>query len=579
MRIPPLLRRPGKMILCAVLLAVTSGAALLFALQAWLDGIALEHSMDAYAYVGTVTYEAPFTENSTITEDLQTSMDLAVLDEEIVSLIQNSEYVTSFDTRSTLAGLVEGIYTVPDRMITTARLNQHYFIEATVLSMFDSTEFSGLCYDFYTLRLEKQWGGDMLMQGALNLFLYRSAEEDPLTPGSRVFLVGCYSADGNGVRTDYTMTYTRDAVAISGERYANSILMNNAVAIIPEGVDSESWIMAYMEENGLLPLYESYCSLEKAVTVRQVSDLVMHPYFSSGRIFMESGRAIEPSDEGKKVCVISQGLSIRNRLNVGDTIRLAVADGCYTTSGLSSSANGWESGFPMESEELLTYEDFAEYEIVGIFSQISRKISDPLFLDQNDIFIPADEESSGPVRSYNFSFRVEGIGYESFKEELNAVLSDEGYRLKFLDTGWDEVEDTFFLLQDRRKIMLFSAAAAFSLAAILFAVLTHRNCQYTYGIQRLLGGTKRESAGEYVAAFCTAGFPGMLVAVLAALGGYMLWMRTAMEEVLTMALPTSAECVLMLSQVAFAELILSVLILAVLGIIAERRGLLRLIRR
>lgn len=294
---------------------------------------------------------------------------------------------------------------------------------------------------------------------------------------------------------------------------------------------------------------------------------------------MESGRAIEPSDEGKKVCVISQGLSIRNRLNVGDTIRLAVADGCYTTSGLSSSANGWESGFPMESEELLTYEDFAEYEIVGIFSQISRKISDPLFLDQNDIFIPADEESSGPVRSYNFSFRVEGIGYESFKEELNAVLSDEGYRLKFLDTGWDEVEDTFFLLQDRRKIMLFSAAAAFSLAAILFAVLTHRNCQYTYGIQRLLGGTKRESAGEYVAAFCTAGFPGMLVAVLAALGGYMLWMRTAMEEVLTMALPTSAECVLMLSQVAFAELILSVLILAVLGIIAERRGLLRLIRR
>lgn len=294
---------------------------------------------------------------------------------------------------------------------------------------------------------------------------------------------------------------------------------------------------------------------------------------------MESGRAIEPSDEGKKVCVISQGLSVRNRLNVGDTIRLAVADGCYTTSGLSSSENGWESGFPMESEALLNYEDFAEYEIVGIFSQISRKTSDPLFLDQNDIFIPADEERRGPVRSYNFTFRVEGIGYESFKEELNTVLSDEGYRLKFLDTGWDEVEDTFFLLQDRRKIMLFSAAAAFSLAAILFAVLIHRNSKYAYGIQRLLGGTKHESAREYAAAFCTAGFSGMLLAVLAALGGYLLWMRNAMEEVLTTALPTSAECALMLSQVAFAELILSALILAVLGIIAERRGLLRLIRR
>lgn len=579
MRIPPILRRPGKLILCAVLLAVTSGAALLFALQAWLDGIALEHSMDAYAYVGTVTYEAPFTENGTITEDLQTSMDLAVLDERIVSLIQNSEYVTSYDTRSTLAGLVEDIHTVPDRMITTARLNQHYFIEATVIYMYNSIDLSELCYDHYTLRLEKQWGGDLLMKGGLNLSLWRSASEEPLLPGSRIFLVGCYAADGNGVRTDSTAAYTAGAAALSGEPYASSILMNNAVVTIPEGVDSESWIMAYMEKNGLLPLYENYCALENAVTVRQVSDLIMHPHFSSGRIFLESGRAIDPSDEGKKVCVISQGLSIRNRLNVGDTIRLAVADGCYTTSGLTPSANGWESGFPMESEELLTYGEFAQYEIVGIFSQISRKISDPLFLDQNDIFIPSDGESTGSVRSYNFSFRVDGIGYESFSEELNTVLNGEGYRLKFLDTGWDEVEDTFFLLQDRRKIMMFSAAAAFSLAAILFAVLTRRNCQYAYGLQRLLGGTRRESAREYIAAFCTAGFSGMFVAVLAALVGYLVWMRTAMEEVLTVALPTSAECVLMLAQVALAELMLSALILTVLGIIAERRGLLRLIRR
>lgn len=579
MNLLPVLRRPGKLILCAVLLAVTAGAALLFGLQAWLDGIALEQSMDAYAYVGTLTYEGPAGEEDADTDDLRTAMDMAVLDGEMVSLIQNSEYVTSVDMRITQAGLVDGIHTIPDRMITTERLNQHYFIEGTVLSMHDSTEFSGLCYDFYTLRLDKQWGGDLLMQGGLNLFLYRSAEEEPLNPGSRVFLVGCYSADKNGVRTDYTLAYTSDAAALWSGRYADSVLMNHAVAVIPEGADSESWIMAYMEENGLLPLYETYCALEKAVTVRQVSDLAMHPYFSSGRIFVESGRAIEPSDKGKKVCVISLGLSNRNRLNVGDTIRLAVADGCYITSGLKPVANGWESGFPMESEELLAYGEFAEYEIVGIFSQISRKVSDPLFLDQNDIFIPVEQGHTGPVRSYNFSFRVGGSGYEAFKAELGPVLTEGGYRLKLLDTGWDDVEDTFFLLQDRRRIMLLSAAAAFGLAAILFAVLTNRNCRYSYGIQRLLGGTKREAAREYLAAFCVGGFSGMTVAVLAAWGGYVLWMRAAMMEVLTVALPTQTACVLMLSQIALAELTLSACVLVALCVMEERRGLLRLIRR
>lgn len=62
-------------------------------------------------------------------------------------------------------------------------------------------------------------------------------------------------------------------------------------------------------------------------------------------------------------------------------------------------------------------------------------------------------------------------------------------------------------------------------------------------------------------------------------GGYLLWMRKAMAEVLSAALPETSECILMLSKAAFAELALSALILAVIFIIEEKRGLLRLIRR
>lgn len=576
MKRPPFLRRPGKLILTSLLLAVTAGAAMLFALQVWLDAATLTQSMDAYAYVGTLAYET----NQPVLADIQTAMDLAFLDEAVVERIKDSGHVTSVDIRTTKAGLAEDIVTIPDRMLTTGRLNQHYFAEGTVISRQDSMDAGDFLYEFYTLRLERQWGGNTLQPGGLYIYLYRTPADAPLEPGSRVFLIGGYMPDGNAVRTDSMIVYTPSAAAnIRGQRYADSILTRNAIAVIPDGADSEQWILQYMEDTGLLALYQKYTALEKAVTVRQVSELVMHPYFCSGRIFLESGRAITPSDHGKRVCVISQGLSNRNRLYVGDNIRLAVADGCYTTSGLSPSENGWESGFPMESEEILEYGGFEEYEIIGIFSQISRDVGDPLFLSQNDIFIPAEDAVRGDVRSYNLSFRVEGTGYETFRQEIDPFLDDSGYRLKLRDTGWDAVEDTFLAIRERRGVLILSAALAFALSAGLFAVLTHRNCCYDYGLQRLLGARRSEAAREYAAAFLSAGVPGLLAAGASALAAYLLWMRPGMAEVLSVPLPTAFRCAGMLLMTAAGELLLSAFILMLLCLVQERRGLLRMIRR
>lgn len=305
----------------------------------------------------------------------------------------------------------------------------------------------------------------------------------------------------------------------------------------------------------------------------------MHPYFSSGRIFLESGSAISPAHRGKRVCVISQGLANRNRLNVGDTIRLAVADGCYTTSGLYPSENGWESGFPMEFEEMLEYGVFEEYEIIGVFSQISRDVSDPLFLSQNDIFIPAAEPAAGDVRSYNFSFRVEGTGYEAFRQELAPILADSGYRLKLRDTGWDAVEDAFLAIRERRAVLIVSAVLTFLLSAGLFAVLTNRIGRYEYAIKRLLGASQWEASGEYAAHFFAAGIPGMLAGGGTSVAVYLLWMRPEMEEVLAVELPAAVQCAGILLLSAVGGLLLSAVLLMLQGLIQEQRGLLRLIRR
>lgn len=568
MKKPPVLRKPMKLLLSGALLMVTAGAALLFALQAWLDGIALERSMDAYAYVGTVTVNQ--------TADSDTDPNMAVLAPELMEAIQDSPYVTSFDIRTTLAGQLDGAVTVPDQMFTKSRLTQHYFWEGTVLYYFGSTDLSGLYVDTYTIRLNKQWGRESQDSTGVSVYLYRTEQDEPLSVGSHVFLIGSYYSDANGVRIDTANVYTASAAQYLGR---DCTLCQNGVSIVPEDADGESWIMSHMEQAGVLPLYDTYCELNNAVTLRSVSDLVMQPYFSSGRIYIDSGRALTPADEGKRVCVISQGLANRNRLHLGDTISLAVADGCYTTAGLSTLENGWESGYPMESEALLSYQDFADYEIVGFYTQISSSNYDPLFFGPNDIFIPAGSASSDTIRSYNFTFRVEGPGYESFREALAPVLEQYGGRLTLRDTGWDEVEDTFFLLQDRRTVMLFSAGAAFCLAAVLFAVLTCRNNRYTYGLKRMLGASRAEAASSYLIPFLLSGLLGLLPAVLTALAGYQVWMRPAMEEVLSVTLPTMGECAVTLLLVALAQLTLSALVLLGLCATEERRGLLRLIRR
>ena len=159
MKRPPFLRRPGKLILTALLLAVTAGAAMLFALQVWLDAATLTQSMDAYAYVGTLTYDPSSMENQSVSADIQTAMDLAFLDDAVVEQIKDSSHVTSVDIRTTKAGLAEDIVTIPDRMLTTGRLNQHYFVEGTVISKQDSMDAGDFVYEFYTLRLEPQARG------------------------------------------------------------------------------------------------------------------------------------------------------------------------------------------------------------------------------------------------------------------------------------------------------------------------------------------------------------------------------------------------------------------------------------
>ena len=565
----PFLRRPLKLILYGIMFALISAAALIFAWQYKLDGLALDYSLRNYAYIGTIYNEsaaAPL---------------LQPLPEELISAIEDSSYVDHSEIRQIRGVQLEDVSPVPEHMMTTQQLNQHYFIEAAIIRNQSPPQDDPIRYETYTASLQRQWGADTIRLASLTIFLTRLDTEPAFEPGQHIFLIGNYMIEHNAVRTNYMQIYSPGAVHALGLAYEEgSILLENGYTLIPEGLnalDTEAFVFQWMEEKGILPMYQRYTTLANNATAQGIQDMAMLSYMANGRFYIADGRQLYETDAGKNVCVISQGLSLRNRLSVGDTITLRISDSCYTASDKYRIA-GYQSGFPMEDEaHFLNYGENCEYEVVGIFNQLSKDRNDPFFFTQNDIFIPVNGDSATTAAPYTFSFRVLGPNIDLFMEEFTPVLEENGYAFSIIDAGWEDVADSFYAMRDRRTMMLICAICAFLIAVTLLVVLLLQNFRYEYGVMRLLGAYKKEAFRTYIAGFLFCAIPATVLAAGSALAIYILWLRDAISNIIPILVPGNLECGLTLLGWAAAECIAAFGILTLSVALSERNRLLKLI--
>ena len=371
-----------------------------------------------------------------------------------------------------------------------------------------------------------------------------------------------------------TPEYMRDWLVRTGSDRELTTVEENRYILIPEGVDSESYIQEFLESTGLDVLLNRQLRNRNAATVRRTQDMSMIPMFAKDKAKIYEGRLLTPGDMGKKVCVISNGLSQRNRLSVGDTIRLSLADGSYILE------NGWETGEHGDEDAALTYGAFEEYEIVGIYTQAGRRTVNALHFTYNDIFIPAEEGMTAALQKpYTFSFKVPGPDYQNFLAEYEPVLTDAGYTLVVEDTGWDDVKESFYTMQTRRQLMLLCAGAAFAAAVLVFAILLNAHCRYEYGIRRLLGAKKGEALGIYGAVFACTAIPGGAAAVAGGWFAAVHLMQKALASDKTLPLPTPNQCAGLLAVWAGGALVAAFALVLLLSWREERRGLLKLTRR
>ena len=602
MRTFSFLRRPVKPVLYAILLALILTAALVFGWQYHLDGLVLDHAIDTYAYVGTLVrtegqvldYEATRDERDFygITGEMGGPAFLEELPEELIRKLTDSGYVSRIDSRMTQAAMLGECTRVNlNETKQTARINEemmsnsgqaYHYLEATVesVAMNEWRNEDDIAVDDYRLHVDRMWSNPEFPSETMMLKVWCLSAEPQFEVGQKIFLVGDYVYMGeHGIPSDQqtgfdSLEYLRDYIKRYGYDWELSTVQENRYILIPEGVDSESYIQEFLESTGLDVLLNRQLRNRNAATVRRTQDMSMIPMFAKNKAKIYEGRLLTPGDMGKKVCVISNGLSQRNRLSVGDTIRLSLADGSYCLE------NGWETGEQGDEDATLTYGAFEEYEIVGIYTQAGRRTVNALHFTYNDIFLPAEEGSEAALQKpYTFSFKVPGPDYQNFLAEYEPVLSDAGYTLIVEDTGWDDVKESFYTMQTRRQLMLLCAAAAFAAAVIVFAILLNAHCRYEYGIRRLLGAKKGEARGIYGAVFVCTAIPGGAVAVL---GGWLAavhLMQKALASDKTLPLPTNTQCAGLLAVWAAAALVAAFALVLMLAWREERRGLLKLTRR
>lgn len=488
------MRKPLKPFLYGTLLTLLCTIALIFFLQYQTDSKTLNEWVENYTYTGTIY------------PDISGQALLTPLPSEAQTLLKEADTIQSLHSMQTYAAKLTDGHLVVDHMMTLSQLQQHYFVQAKIIGRPYSTDIGSLQYDQYSIQVLKEWGSEKIGDRGLTITLYRLADEAAWEPGQELFFISDYVfGDAGAVKVVSFEIFTPAARELLTGQTTDNVFYANPFLLLNEG-EGEKEILDFMEQTGIAPLYNKFAQIADNLTVHTIDDFYTLPKTATNRIYLVEGRALTASDAGKKVCMVSQNLASRNRYMIGDTVTLSIADESY-------SLNGWENGNPMPDDDLITsYAPAEEYEIIGFYNQIGRNASDPLYYSHTDIFIPAGEKTEEISLPYAFSFLVSGLDYDAFQEKTLPLLEATGCRVQLTDTGWQNVEDTYFATEVRCKLMFWCAILAFFVAAIVFSVLLFFHLRKEYGLSRLMGAYQNEARRVYLAAIAVIAVPSLILA-------------------------------------------------------------------
>lgn len=267
------------------------------------------------------------------------------------------------------------------------------------------------------------------------------------------------------------------------------------------------------------------------VTATQNLNLIMafytkQAYLAEGELFSE-----EDYRQGNKVCLVPARFAKRNKLQVGDSLHLALR---YANYAASPSRGGGEGCLNAAGEIYQIFEE-SDYIIKGTYDVGVGGDGDMGYMpEKNEVFITtasiknSDEKNialHGPMKGYTTSFQIPN-GSESI-ENYKTLWEAQGIdhvEITFYDGGYTKLEGGLQNMREMSMVLLATGAVSAMCIVIFFCYLFIGKQRRRTAIERCLGMTNGQCARSLLAGIvvialsgCSAGaFAGQYFAGTAA---------------------------------------------------------------
>ena len=580
-----LFRQPWKLLICALFLAATMLAGLVFAIQYRLDGVSMDYTAETYAAVGTI-YPTDAEEPAA-----------AQIDPELVELLAQSDAVQDIENRGVLSAKLPGYQTL--HCFTITRTAQHLaFVKATLTSIDDFFPATPYESAFYVCRavVDKVYAAHSrgIQEGQeMSFAISWDITEPNLEIGRQYFFAGITGAstsgmydDGMLVWSDYDCDYWADHLSLLGHWSELATwwleffrLYQHGFIPVPDGMtdeEADAYILDLWEQQGLGPDMETVSQLNDVATVYVTGDMQMLIPVVNETMYFAAGRGIRPDDAGKKVCVISQQLASQLKLRVGDSIPIALGDGCYENLGILS---GYPLGLPVETLSV-TYGEPEEYEIIGTYAFPSYDPDAALLFGYNDIFIPPSEDTpdAAYITPRTLSFRVDPASYDEFLDTMVDKLADKGYALQLTASKWEEVEPIYNAMAGRRTLTLAGAVLALVLGSAVWLLLLRSLYRREFALRELFGTPFGHSSGAFFVPFAVSGVLAGILAIAAADAVYLFRLQPQADALAPGRMPANSEVLALLIALVLIQLAVCALALLFLAWRTRKTALVKLLK-
>ena len=581
MEIKILFRQPWKLLICALFLAATLLAGLVFAIQCQLDGVSMDYTAETYAAVGMI-YPTDVAEATAKTyypaDDIEVAA--AQIDPEVVELLAQSDTVQDIENRGVLSAKLPGYQTLHCYFLT-ANAQERVFAKATIteiIAQYPETEYGSPGYTCKAV-VDKVYAGHSrgAREGQIITVGIAWNTVDPKPEvGRQYFLAGMNSAnlDGsydNGIIVcanyeDDAKDYLLDPSVHYYWGFDTGSLYSNGFIPVPDGMtdeEADAYILDLWEQQGLKPDMETVSQLNDVATVYIASDMQILIPVVNETMYFATGRGIRPDDAGKKVCVISQQLASQLKLRVGDSIPIALGNSCYENCGFLS---GFPLGLPVETLSV-TYGEPEEYEIIGTYAFPSYDPDAALLFGYNDIFIPPSENTPAPayITPRTLSFRVATDAYDEFLDTMVDKLADKGYALQLTASKWEEVEPIYNAMAGRRTLTLVGAVLALVLGSLVWLLLLRSLYRREFALRELFGTPFTHSSGAFFVPFAVSGVLAGVLAIVAADAVYLFRLQPQADALAPGRMPANSEILVLLIALVLIQLAVCALALLALS--------------